>query len=72
MVGKTDGGAPNDVIVGVGNALVYIIEDRVAVDVKNLGRLELPAAAAIQLAHALLEGARKLREEKPKTGTLIL
>ena len=72
MPGETDGGAPNHEIVGVGNALVYIIEDRVAVDIKNLGRLELPPAAAIQLAHALLKGARMIREERPKTGTLIL
>jgi len=72
MADETDGGAPNHEIVGVGNALVYIIEDRVAVDIKNLGRLELPPAVAIQLAHAILEGARLIREGQGITGLRIL
>lgn len=54
------------------SGLVFIVEDRVALEVAAFGRLEFPPDVAETVARALLRGAKMLREEKPKHGTIIL
>jgi hypothetical protein len=55
-----------------GNGLVFIHDGHVAFEMANFGRLEFPPDVAETVARALLEGARRIREEQPPDGTIIL
>jgi hypothetical protein len=61
-----------EVIVGATKGLVYILEDRVALDVPNFGRIEFPEAVAQSVGLALLRGSKMLREGRAKQGVKIL
>lgn len=60
-------------VLGTATGLVYLIEDRVALEVGDLGRIEFPADAAESVGKALIKGANLVRAHRAKQhGKIIL
>jgi len=64
-------GTPEE-LVGVTSGLVYILEDTVALDIKDFGRIQFPMDMADTVGRAMIEGSRMLREGGAKEGLKIL
>lgn len=59
-------------LLGAHQGIVYIFEDRVALDIRNFGRVEFAPDVAETVAKALLQGVRLLREGNAQDGRNLL